>query len=239
MQISTKAIVISKIKYNDYDLIVKCYTQLFGIKTYLIKNALKTKKGKFKPAYFQLFSILEIDAVHKDNRAFQYLRDVKLSIPLDTLYTSVIKSSIVMFLAEILSTVLKEEEERLELYDFLESSIIWFDSHKNYASFHLIFLIELTKYLGFYPDKNDLDSPFFDLQEGKFQKTEQSPYCVSGENLTFFKQLLGTKFDVDKKLRFNTNQKREVLNMILSYFKLHLGGFKEPKSLAVLNQVYR
>ncbi|VAV86332.1 DNA recombination and repair protein RecO, partial [hydrothermal vent metagenome] len=58
MLISTKAIVLSKIRYKDYDLIIKCYTKDFGVQTYLIKNALKTKKGKFKPAYFQPLSIL-------------------------------------------------------------------------------------------------------------------------------------------------------------------------------------
>ena len=53
MVVSTKAIVISKIKYNDNDLIVKCYSASCGVKSYVIKNALKSKKGKLKPAYFQ------------------------------------------------------------------------------------------------------------------------------------------------------------------------------------------
>ena len=65
--LTTNAIVLSKIRYRDNDLIVKCYTEKFGIKSYLLKNALKSKKGKFKPAYFQLLTLLDIQADHKDN----------------------------------------------------------------------------------------------------------------------------------------------------------------------------
>ena len=63
MQVSTKAIVVSKIRYKDHDLIVKCYTEKFGVKSYLLKNALKTRKGKFKPAYFQSLTVIEIDTL--------------------------------------------------------------------------------------------------------------------------------------------------------------------------------
>lgn len=80
MLVASKAIVISKVRFKDNDLIVKCYTEKFGIKSYLVKNALKNKKGKFKAAYFQLLSILEIQADHKNNRSLQYLKDLKLFI---------------------------------------------------------------------------------------------------------------------------------------------------------------
>jgi len=239
MQVSTRAIVISKIRYKDHDLIVKCYTREFGAKLYLLKNVLKTKKGKIKAAYFQLFSILEIDAIHKDSRSFQYLKDVKLYVNLDALYTNVAKTTIVMFLSEILSSILKEEEKYTELYDFIETSIIGLNTNNNFSNFHIIFLTELTKYLGFYPDQSAIHAPYFNLQEGKFEFNKHGAYSISGENLTSLKQLLGTKFAVDKKLQFNQDQKQDVLNIILLYFKLHLGGFKEPRSLAVLNQVFK
>ena len=62
MQISTKAIVVSKLRYKDHDLIVKCYTEQYGIKTYLLKGILKNRKSKFKVAYFQPLTIIEIEA---------------------------------------------------------------------------------------------------------------------------------------------------------------------------------
>jgi len=238
MLVSTKAIVLSKLKYKDYDLIVRCYTEKFGVKSYLLRNILKSKKGKFKPAYFQLLTVLEIQADHKTNRSLHYLKDIKLQCNYKTLHTNIIKSAIVMFLSEVLSTILKEEEKDTALYNFIESSLIWFDENEVNPNFHLIFLIKFTKYLGFYPELPITQASFFNLEEGRFQNTKTNIHSISGDNLTYFKLLLGIKFDVDNNLDINSNQKRELLDMILLYFKLHLDGFKTPKSLTVFNQVF-
>jgi len=238
MLISTKAIVLSKLRYKDSDLIIKCYTEKFGPISYLVRNALKSKKGKFKPAYFQPLSLLEIDADHKDNRSLQYFKDIKLYCNYKSLHTNVIKGAMVMFLSEVLSTVLIEEEQNQPLYHFLETSLVWFDEGETNANFHLVFLIELTKYLGFYPELPKSDSKYFNLEDGRFQKLDTSIYCISGDNFSILKQLLGIKFDVSKSLEINSNQKREFLSMILLYFKLHLDGFKQPKSVTILNQVF-
>ena len=238
MLVSTKAIVLSKIRYKDYDLIIKCYTENFGVVSYLVKNALKTKKGKFKPAYFQPLSLLEIEADHKDNRSLQYFRDIKLHFNYRTLHTNVIKSTMVMFLSEVTSNILKEEEQNLALYNFIEAALIWFDESKTNTNFHLMFLIEITKYLGFYPGLPINEANYFNLEAGKFQSTKSNIYCISGEHLIILKQLLGIKFDASKSLEINSKQKREFLNMILLYFKLHLDGFKQPKSVTILNQVF-
>ena len=92
MQVSTKAIVVSKLRYKDYDLIVKCYTEQFGVKSYLIKNALKTRRGKFKPAYFQPLTIIDIEAEHKDNRSLHYLKDIKSKIILNPFILILLKA---------------------------------------------------------------------------------------------------------------------------------------------------
>lgn len=36
--VTTKAIILSSLKYGDTSLIVKCYTQEEGVKTYLIRG---------------------------------------------------------------------------------------------------------------------------------------------------------------------------------------------------------
>jgi DNA repair protein RecO (recombination protein O) len=239
MIVSTKAIVLSKIKYKDHDLIIKCYTEKFGVISYLVRNALKTKKSKFKVAYFQPLSLLEIQADHNDNRSLQYLRDIKLYTYYKSLHSNVVKSTIVMFLSEVLNNILKEEEKNNALYSFLETTMIWFDETSGNNSFHLLFLTELTKYLGFYPEvSNTINEKYFNLEEGRFQMHKENKNCIEGHNLTILKQLLGIKFDDTKTLQITSSQKQEFLNMILLYFKLHLDGFKHPKSLSILNQVF-
>ena len=238
MQVSTKAIVVSKLRYKDSDLIVRCYTEQFGIQSYLLKNALKSRRGKFKPAYFQPLTIIDIEAEHKTNRSLQYLRDIKIQNQFESIHTNIIKSTIAMFLAEVLTTVLKEEEENLSLFNYLETALIWFDENETDTNFHLFFLMELTKYLGFYPDVSQSNLSYFNLEDGKFYNVKSGKYVVEGENLRLLKQLLGIKFDIDKSIQFKPTNKLEFLNMLLLYLKLHLDSFKQPKSVAVLNQIF-
>ena len=237
MAISTKAIVISKIKYNDNDLIVKCYTAALGVKSYLIKNALKSKKGKLKPAYFQLLTLLEIEAEHKDNRSLHFFKEVRLHKPYESLHTNVFKSTVLLFLSEILSMILNEEEANLPLFKYLETTLLWFDAVEKTGTFHQQFLMGLTKFLGINPDVTNNSLAYFNLENGNFQH-HNGAHCVTGPKLELLKPFLGTKFDTTLSQELNSTQKHELLNMILDYFKLHLHAFKHPKSLTVLNQVY-
>ena len=237
MVVSTKAIVISKIKYKDNDLIVKCYTAASGIKSYVIKNALKSKKGKLKPAYFQLLTLLEIEADHKDNRSLHYFKEVRLYKPYESLHTNILKSTVLLFLAEILSMILHEEEANPPLFEYLETTLLWFDAVEKTGTFHQQFLMGLTKFLGINPDTSNDFLPYFNLENGNFQQ-QNGDYCITGLKLELLKPFLGTKFDTTMTQELNSLQKHELLNMILDYFKLHLHAFKHPRSLTVLNQVY-
>ena len=119
MLVKTKAIVISSIKYGEADLIVKCFTQSDGLKSYLLRNILKSKKGKLRTAMFQPLTQLDIEANHKDKGTLETIREAKVTYHYQTLHTDVVKSSIVLFLSEILRNAI-EYIENLE--DLLQSS---------------------------------------------------------------------------------------------------------------------
>lgn len=238
MIVSTKAIVLSKIKFKDNDLIVKCYTESKGVLSFMVKNAFSTKKGKHKPAYFQPLSMLDIEVDYKNNRDLHYFRNIRLLHSFRSLHTAILKSSVVIFLSELLSAILREEEANLALFSYIETTLLWFDTVDHSSTFHHKFLIELSKYIGFYPEITNESFSYFNLEEGKYQSTNNGQYCISGEQLILFNCILGTNFDGLKDKPMNSIQKQELLNMILLYFKLHLQGFKSPKSLAILNQVF-
>ncbi len=238
MLISTKAIVISKLKYGDNDLIVKCYTEQFGIQSYLLRGVLKSKKGKLKTAYFQLLSQLEIIVNYRENRSLQSINDAKPLAFYQSMHTTITKSAIVMFLAEVLSSILKEEEQNQTLYTYLETTFLWLDTNDDFSNFHLLFLLNLTKHLGFYPDLKHSNLEYFNLEAGSFQSKKVNNYCITGAKLVQLKQLLGIHFDALNTININSKKRQEFLNMILLYFELHLGSLKRPKSLQVLNQVF-
>ena len=123
MLVKTNAIVLSKIKYGDHDVIVKCYTKNRGIVSYLLRGILKSKKSNSKIAYYQSLSQLEIEENFKINQTLHYITDVKLSVPYKSMHTNVLKAAIVMFLSEVLTTTLREEEANLSLYDTSQSDL--------------------------------------------------------------------------------------------------------------------
>lgn len=238
MVITTKAFVFSAIKYGEADLITKCFTEKSGLRTYLLKNVRKSKKGKIKASLFQPLTQVEIVANHKDKGTLEYIREAKLLIPYQSLHTDILKSTVIMFLSEVLRSSIREEEPNSSLYNFLEKSFSWFDLQERAANFHLSFLIELTKYLGFYPDDSQGSGSIFNLVDGTFQDVKTNNDCISGENVCLLKQFLGTDFEASSRIKLNQISRSRFLLMMLQYYQIHLQGFQKPKSLAVLNEIY-
>lgn len=238
MLLTTNAIVLSKLKYRDNDLIVKCYTEQLGVVSFLLRGVLKSKKGNSKIAYFQLLSQLQLEIIYKQNRSLQVIKEIKLNYLYASLHSNILKSSIVMFLAEVLANTLKEEEQNTNLFSYIETTLLWLDTHSEYSNFHLLFLLNITKYLGFYPEEINTAYNYFNLLDGKFETKQQGKYTVCGENLTLLKTLLGITFDALSSVKINARQRQSFLSMILLYFELHLGSFKTPKSLQIFNQVF-
>ena len=192
--INTKAIVLSSLKYGDTSLIVRCFTQQEGIKTYLIRGVLKAKKGKIKAAYFQALTQLNIEANHNNKGNLNSLKEVHVINPYKSIYSNIFKQTIVLFLSEILNSTIQEEEENTRLFSFIEASLIWLDTHEKISNFHLLFLLNLSKYLGFYPDVSGTESQYFNLEEGCFTFSILGKEVISGNDLNQFKKLLGTNF---------------------------------------------
>jgi len=236
MIVNTKAIVLKTIKFKDTSLIIKCYTQQ-GIKSYILKGVLAAKKAKIRVAYFQPLNLLEIVANHNNKGALNTIREVSLSYAYTTIPNSIVKQSLVLFISEVLNFSLQEEEQNEPLFDFLYSCFQILDSQKNAANFHLLFLINLSKYLGFYPYKQNLNYAFFNLQEGVFQN-KTSPTAITGLKLKLFKSLLGTDFDAMQKLKLNKEERQDLLDILISYFELHLSGFRKLNSVSVLQTVF-
>ena len=236
MLVKTKAIVLSSLKYQEKSLIVKCFTLSDGLKSYFVASAYSGKKSSQKIAYFQPLTILEIEANHKNKGTLEHFKDIKLATAFQTINTDVIKSTIVIFLSEMLHHSIQEEEKNEDLFTFLETALTWLDTHEETSNFHLILLLEITKFLGFYPDTSDLDAKFFSMDEGGFT-IFQGINCLSEHETSLLKKLVSLKFESNLKI-FNGVERQLLLNILLNYYSIHLDGFKKPKSLEVLKEVF-
>lgn len=236
--VTTKAIILSSLKYGDTSLIVKCYTQEEGVKTYLIRGVLKSKKSGLKAAYFQPLTQLRIVANHNSKNTLNSIKELQVIHPYKTFHTDIVKQSVVLFLSEVLSNSIQEEEQNLALYEYLETAFIWLDVHDRVASFHLLFLLNLSGFLGFYPDTSDKNKKGFDLLEGVFSDNIHEKNVISKNDFYQFKKLLGIIFDTLENVTYSKEERQLVLKVIIQYFKLHLDSFRNPKSLQVLETVF-
>jgi DNA repair protein RecO (recombination protein O) len=236
MLVKTKAIVISSIKYQEKSLIVKCFTLSDGLKSYFVRDAFSSRKSNQKIAYFQPFSILEIEAIHKNKGTLENFKEIKLAIPFQTIHNTITKSTIVLFLSEMMHYSIHEEEENEALFTYLETALLWLDTHDEIANFHLIFLLEATKYLGFYPDNTDIDLPYFEMSEGIFTQFHAIS-SLSQYETQLFKKSLNLKFESDLKT-FHVIERQLLLKILIDYYSFHLEGFRKPKSLDVLKEVF-
>lgn len=239
MFVPTKAIVLRSIRYSEADLIAKCYTASDGLKSYMLRGVLKSKKGKMKAAMFQPFSQLEVVARHKNKGTLEYLKEAKITAVNPAIRQNVQKASIAIFLAEVIQNAIQEEEQNAALFSFFEEAIQYLEKQESIANFHLFFLVKFTHYLGFYPHINAENNRFFNLQQGYFEPTEADQYAVSGQNCEFLKTLMSIKAEDLSSLRLNREARQRFLNFILSYYQIQLPGFRQPQSLEVLHQLFR
>ena len=234
MQVKTKGIVISAIKFQDKSLIVKCFTASDGLKSYFIHNAYSAS-SKQKIAFFQTAQIIEIEAVHKNKDTLERINEVKLHYAYRHLLENFYKSTQLIFLIDVLKICLKEDGENIGLYTFLETSFIWLDTNQYDADFHLVFLMQLTKYLGFMPSNKIDNEHFFEKIEGIFQ-INYSSSCLNKDESLLFNDLINATYDRPKI--FTKSQRIFLTNTLLEYYQWHVEGFRLPKSLEVLKELY-
>jgi len=239
MLVKTKALVLSALKFQESSLIVKCFTQSDGVKSYFVRSvytAKSTKKGGAKIAYFQPLTALEIVAEHKNKGTLEQLKEIKLSQAYQTIPTDITKSTLLLFLADMLQHALQEEEKNSDFFAFVEAAIVWLDSHQACANFHLVFLLDTAKYLGFYPDTSGINLPYFNLAEGQFCENFAIG-TLTDQETNLLKRGLQLQFDSDQK-SFHVSERQLLLKILIDYYIQHLSGFKKPKSLEVLKAVF-
>ncbi len=238
MIIKTKAIVLSVIKYNDNDVIVKTFTLETGFTAYYIKGLLKSKKGKLKKAFFQPNALLSLVATHKNKGQLEYIKEASPYYHYKTLNLDFNKLTISTFIREILLESLKNEQADEQLYQYIEKQFIQLDQHKFNPNTHLQFLIELATFLGFQPQTNS-SGEYFDMESGIFTNKLPLGIFLNKPETLLLKTLLGMVFATDSTQKLSNFERRKGIEIMLKYYQLHIERFIMPKSLKILSQIYQ
>jgi DNA repair protein RecO (recombination protein O) len=188
----------------------------------------------------QPLSLIDIVLDNRANKTFQYIRESSPTSLLNTVPYDPIKNSIALFLSEILHKTLRESDKENALFDFVKESILFFDTTtKGFANFHLVFLIKMTYFLGFFPNLSQFhDGVYFDMLNSQFTEQNNNPHTLNIEETEAFAHLMRMDYDNMQIFSLSRNQRNTILEHILTYYRLHLPEFGTVKSLDILQQLF-
>ncbi len=240
MLINTEGIVLHSLKYGESSIITTIYTKALGRQSYII-NASRSKKSKNKAGIFQPLFLVDLVSYQKQSREVQRIKEVKNDPAYQNIPFNVIKSSQVIFMAEVLYKTVQEEESSPEMFEFLKNALLYFDlMEQNTSNFHLFLLFRLTEYFGFLPDTREHSfEGWFDLRKGQVVPFEPShPFFAHKEATEYIYKLAVLKLKDVAFWKVPADIRDYLLVKLIEYYRLHFQGLGEIKSLKVLKEVF-
>lgn len=238
MILTSSGIVLSTVRYTGSSVIARVYTQVKGLRSFMVRIG-KGKSALQKMALLQPLSIIELSFSDDDRKKLPNLRSLERETALTTIPFDPVKTCIALFVSEIISRAIEEEEPNSEMFKFLKNCVLQLDDESDSpANFHLKFLLEFTRFLGFYPNSEFTNGSRFDLTEGEFITHDPvHPYHLSAELSAKFHMLLSIGMSAYSNVKISNSERRELLQKLIDYYRLHLDGMKEIKSHKVLEEI--
>ena len=239
MQEKLEGIVINVIKYNEKHNIAHIYTDKLGMLSFLVRQG-STHAARMRNAMFMPLSVIEFEARLQPGRDLGTLHDVHRAANLQSLYIDPMKNAIVMFVSELLSHTIQEHEQNMVLYSYLKSCIVRLEEERgSVANFHICFLYRLGQFIGIQPDIDSYrEGYWFNMNEGVFT---QSPHAgmksLPPDQARVLPLLSRMTWDNMHHFKFSREQRNEIVDMILNYYRLHhstLGSLRSPEVLRQL-----
>lgn len=228
---NTEGLVLEKIDYSESSIILKVFTQDDGLKSFIFKGAKnKKKKGNL---IFPL-SFISIEYYKRKESDLSQVKSIDAAVIYKSIPFDPYKSSVVFFMIEVLLQTMKEQTHPQDIYTFLKNALQILDLKERVGPFPIKFLFELTRYLGFYPKVGEKPR-YFDLQESKFTPYQPShPFFLSEEKTAILLRITKAGFDEAIVPSIPVAIRRELIHDLIDYYRIIIDGFKELKSLAIL-----
>lgn len=223
MLVKTKGVALSFIKYGDSSIIAKVYTEKFGIQSYIV-NGVRSKNSKNKISLFQPLTQLDLVVYHKENAGLHRIAELKCFYAYASMPTVSPKLVVSFFIQEFLSKVLRGEQSNESLFQFIISSLQYFDMMGDgYQNFHLQFILKISDYLGY----------SISSIENLFNQINKLSYNIFEYEI--IDKLINDPYT--NQLKLTTHQRREILKDILKYYSLNYEGMSDLHSIEVIRDV--
>jgi DNA repair protein RecO (recombination protein O) len=237
---STRGIVFRQTRYSDTSLVVKILTEELGLRSYIVKGA-RGPKARIKAGMFQPLTLLDLVVSQNEKKDLNHIKEARLAHSYQNIHKDIRKSSILLFIDELLVKSIQEESANKELFEYIYDHLLFLDRVPDVpGGFHLLFALHLSKYLGFFPQGEYMGPDgIFDLEEGHFSRQGLlfGEYCISGVNCRHFSELIDTAPKDAHQLQVPPAARQDLLEILLRYYHLHLPLQGSFKSHIILHEV--
>lgn len=240
MEVKTKAIVLRTVKYGESRIIVDLLTREAG-RVSMVCQLTKSGKGKIKKQLLQPMTMLDVAFDYRKNISLQHFQDLRIGQVYRSLLFDPYKLSITLFLAEFLIYATRDETDNRQLYDFIETSLLWLDNADGgFANFHLVFMLRISLFIGFYPNLDDYHGGcWFDLREGCFTPLRPSHNdCLKPDEAARMRTIMRMSLNNMHLFRMSRVERNRCAEIILYYYRLHQSDFPELRSIEVLKELF-
>jgi DNA repair protein RecO (recombination protein O) len=235
-----EGIVLRTLKYSDTLMIADIYTRGHGRLSFLVPVS-HSRRSKVRSVLFQPLSMLAFTANFKKGKSLSRIGEVQPYVVYSSIQHNVVKSAISLYLAELLTYALREESGDDSLFCFLDRSLMLLDGLEHgYSDFHLVFMAQLLRYLGIYPNIDSHTSrSYFDLRHGCAVSDHPShPDFLGPQDAGPFVELLRTGYDTMHLLSLNRVLRGAYLAILTDYYRLHIPDFPQLRSADVLRELF-
>ncbi len=240
MQEKLEGIVINVIKYNDKHNIAHIYTDKLGMLAFLVRQG-TTHASRMRNAMFMPLSLIGFEARLQPGRELGTLHDVRRTAVLMSIYSDPMKNAVAMFVSELLSHTIQEQEQNMVLYSYIKSCILRLEeSRASIANFHICFLYQLGQFIGIQPDIESYHEGYwFNMSEGVYtQHPHAGAKMLPPSQAQVLPLLSRMTFDNMHHFKFTREQRNEMLEIILGYYRLHHSTLGTLRSPEVLKQLF-
>lgn len=248
---STPAIMLRRIEFGDYDLIVTFFTLTKGKISVIAKSAKKSTK-RFG-GILELFSVLDVVCSIGRGKGLPVLREAILKHPFPNIRSKIIKIAYASYWAELINQWMEKGQRQVQLFHLFRHVLRELDLNNTpEAVLSILFQIRFLTIAGLIPnlkrcsicqaemEKMKETRIKFDLSKGGIICSE----CATGVLQKIFlskgtiKHLLWIqRGDLTRavRIRFASQALMESLEFLEAFVPYHLG--KEPRSLKFLRQI--
>lgn len=241
MLFKTEGIVLHVIRYRETSVIVKIFTDLFGIQSYIVNGVRSSKARAAKGNLLQPGNILELVVYHREQKNLQRISEYKAAFIYKNLYGNIVKNTLTLYMVELLHRSLTEPEANPDLYAFARDALKWMDGHpaEGLVNLPLFFTLKTAALLGFELSGNYSEhTPYLDLQEGEFVEHGGNTFFLEKEEAFHTHHLLKIRnWDSLAAVKISKKQRNQLLSFYLDFLKLHVPGFRELKSPKILKSI--